>query len=150
MADEGKNTGKDVAVRVEHTPTTIAFGPASMIDLSGIPEAERAKMLAAYNNKVLDISATAQKMRVDVDALRATLGSLALTTNEAAQAGNSITITHTQDTSIGRTEIIMGNTDQARTGKLSRSQTGERDWTPYYVAGGLIALVIIAAVLGGR
>ncbi len=149
MADEDRNTGKDVAVRVDHTPTTIAFGPASTIDLSGISEAERAKMLVAYNNKVLDISATAQKMRVDVDALRATLGSLAMTTNEAAQAGNAITITHTQDTSIGRTEIIMGNTDQAKTGKLSRSQTGDKDWTPYYVGAGLIALVLIAAIMGG-
>lgn len=149
MADEDKSTGKVVSVRVEHAPTTIAFGPTPLIDLSGIPEAERAKMLTAYNNKVLDISATAQKMRVDVDALRATLGSLAMTTNEAAQAGNAITISHTQDTSIGRTEIIMGNTDQAKTGKLSRSQTGERDWTPYYVGGGLVALVIIAVVLGG-
>lgn len=149
MADEEKRSGKDVAVRIEHTPTTVAFGPSAMIDLSGIPEAERARMLEAYNNKVLDISAEAQKMRVDVDALRATLGSLATTTNETAQAGNAITITHTQDTSIGRTEIIMGNTDQAKTGKLSRSQSGERDLTPYYVAGGLVALVVIAALLGG-
>jgi hypothetical protein len=149
MTENDKEIGKGVVVRVEQTPTTIAFGPAPTIDLSGISEAERAKMLVAYNNKVLDISATAQKMRVDVDALRATLGSLAMTTNEAAQAGNAITITHTQDTSIGRTEIIMGNTDQAKTGKLSRSQTGDKDWTPYYVGAGLIALVLIAAIMGG-
>ena len=149
MAEDDKLTGKGISVRVEQTPTTVTFGRAPTIDLSGIPEAERSKMLAAYTNKVLDISAMAQKMSVDVDALRATLGSLAMTTNEAAEAGNAITITHTQDTSIGRTEIIMGNTDQAKIGKLSRSQSGEKDWTPYYIGAGLIALVLIAAIMGG-
>lgn len=148
MANEDKRSDQSVVARVEHAPTTVAFGPSAIIDLSGIPETERANMLEAYNNKVLDISAEAQKMRVDVDALRATLSSLAMTTNETSEAGNAITITHTQDTSIGRTEIIMGNTDQAKTGKLSRSQTGERDQTPYYVAVGLVALLVIAFFLG--
>lgn len=149
MSDQEDETGKEVAVRVEYTPAKVNFGPAPTIDLSGIPEKERAQMLADYNNKVLDVSAKAHQMKVDSDALRATLSSLSNTTNEAAQDGNSVTITHTQQTSIGRTEIIMGNTDQAKTGKLTRSQTGERDWTPYYIGGGLLALVLIAALLGG-
>ncbi|WP_157132159.1 hypothetical protein [Roseobacter sp. AzwK-3b] len=149
MSKEDKETARDVAVRVDHTPTTVNFGPTPTIDLAGIPEEQRAKMLADYNNKVLDVSAAAHQMRVDSDALRATLNSLSNTTNEAAQDGNSVTITHTQETSIGRTEVIMGNTDQAKTGKLTKSQTGERDLTPYYIGGGLLAMVLIAALLGG-
>lgn len=149
MSDEDEKISQNVAVRVDHTPTTVNFGPSQTIDLAGIPDKERAQMLADYNSKILDVSATAHRMKVDSDALRATLNSLSNTTNEAAQDGNSVTITHTQDTSIGRTEIIMGNTDQAKTGKLSRSQSGERDLTPYYIGGGLLALVLIAALLGG-
>jgi hypothetical protein len=38
----------------------------------------------------------------------------------------------------------MGNTDAAKTGKLTRSQTGERDWTPIYVIAGIVAVVVIA------
>ena len=149
MSNEGEETTKNVAVRVDHTPTAVNFGPTATIDLAGIPEEERSKMLADYNSKILDVSATAHRMKVDSDALRATLNSLSNTTNEAAQDGNSVTITHTNETSLGRTEIIMGNTDQAKTGKLTKSQTGERDLTPYYIGGGLLAMVLIAALLGG-
>ncbi|MEY8142999.1 hypothetical protein [Falsihalocynthiibacter sp. CO-5D18] len=150
MTNENEDKSRDVAVRVEHTPTKISFGPANEIDLTGIPDKERAQLLADYNKGVLDISVKAHDMKVDVDALHATLNSLSNTTNQAVKDGSSITITHTQDTSIGRTEIIMGNTDQAQTGRLARSQTGEKDWTPYYIFGGILALIIIVALFAGR
>jgi hypothetical protein len=35
-----------------------------------------------------------------------------------------VTITNTKDDSLGRTEMILGNTEAARAGKLSRSQQG--------------------------
>jgi len=41
----------------------------------------------------------------------------------------------------------MGNTEEAQSGKLSKSQTGEKDWTPYYIFGGILALIIIAALM---
>ena len=40
---------------------------------------------------------------------------------------NEITITNSKDDSIGRTEVIMGNTDEAAKGKLSRSAKGLPD-----------------------
>ncbi len=88
-------------------------------------------------------------MKVDVDALHATLSHLGGATHEAAKDGTSVTITHTQDTSIGRTEIIMGNTAEAQRGQLSRSQTGDTNWTPYYIFGGLAALVLVVVMLAG-
>ena len=69
------------------------------------------------------------------------------TTREISDRGDAVTITHTQTTKVGRTEIMMGNTEQAQSGKLSKSQTGEKDWTPYYIFGGILALVIIAALM---
>lgn len=139
----------NAVVRVSHQGTaTIPFGPATHIDLSSLSEIQRNALLADYNKGLLDVSKKAHELKVDVEALRATLGSLAITTRDLAQDNTSVTITHTQTTSLGRTEIIMGNTDQAKTGKFSRSQSGDRDMTPYYVAGGLVALVAIAAFLG--
>lgn len=44
----------------------------------------------------------------------------------------------------------MGNTDEARSGKLSKTQTGERDWNAYYIFAGIAALVLIAIVFAGR
>jgi hypothetical protein len=82
--------------------------------------------------------------------LKTTLETLANTTKEVSESGNSVTVSHTQTTKIGRTEIKMGNTDEARSGKLSKTQTGERDWTPYYVIAGIVAVVLIAFLFAGR
>ena len=125
-------------------PTTVSLSPSTSLDLSWLPEDQRAQLLTDYTKGMLDISKKAQELHVDVGALKASLGTLTDTTRTLAQDGNAVTVSHTQTTSIGRTEIIMGNTDSARVGKLTKSQTGERDWTPIYVIFGIIALVLIA------
>jgi hypothetical protein len=38
-----------------------------------------------------------------------------------------MTATHTQNTAIGRTEVVIGNTDRAASGKLSASAAGVPD-----------------------
>jgi len=95
------------------------------------------------------VSKKAQELHVDVAALKSTLGTLAATTNEVAQEGNSVTITHTQTSSIGRTDVIMGNSEHVQSGKLTRSARGDVDWTPYYYIIGAVlpALVIIIGLL---
>jgi hypothetical protein len=147
--DEGKQQ-KVAVVPTSEVPTAVPLGPTTSIDLSWLPEAERKALLTDYVKGALDISKKAQDLHVDVGALKNTLRTLADTTNEVAEAGNSVTITHTQNTSIGRTEIMMGNTEQAQSGKLSKSQTGMGDWTPYYVIGAIVALVFIVALLAHR
>jgi hypothetical protein len=97
---------------------------------------------------MLDISKRANELHVDAGVLKKTLDDLSDTTREVSDSGNAITITHTQTTKVGRTEVMMGNTQQAQSGKLSKSQSGERNWTPYYIFAGIIAAVLIAALLG--
>jgi len=131
-------------------PTTVPIGPTAAIDLSWLPENERKALMADYAKGVLDIAKKAQDMHVDVGALRSTLGTLGDTTKDIAASGAAVTVTHTQQSSIGRTEIIMGNTQQAHKGRLTKSQTGEKDYTFYYVVAGLIALVLVVMAIGGR
>lgn len=126
-------------------PTSVQLGPSSSLDLSWLPEDKRAELLADHAKGMLDLNKRAQELHVDVGALKATLATMTETTQQVSDDDNAVTLSHTQTTSVGRTEIMMGNTDKARSGKLSRSQTGERDWTPAYIIGGLIALVLIAA-----
>ncbi|GAA4815409.1 hypothetical protein GCM10023232_08920 [Sphingosinicella ginsenosidimutans] len=126
-------------------PTSVPLSPSTNLDLSWLPEAQRAALLADYTRGMLDLSQKAQELHVDVGALKSTLATLTETTKQVADAGNAVTVSHTQTSAIGRTEVIMGNTDNARSGKLSRSQTGERDWTPIYILVGIVALVLIAA-----
>lgn len=130
-------------------PTSVPISSNTSVDLSWMPEAQRAQLLAEYTRGALDIGRKAQELQVDVEVLRETLGNLTETTRRVAADGNSVTITHTQTTSVGRTEIIMGNTDNARSGKLSKTQTGEKDWTPMYIIAGLIAIVLIVKAIAG-
>lgn len=115
-----------------------------MLDLSHLSEQERKALLIDYTRGMLDVGRKASELNVDVATLRNTLDTFSQTALRAQEEGTSVTITHTQTTAIGRTEISMGNTDAAKTGKLTRSQTGERDWTPIYVIGGIVAVVVIA------
>lgn len=146
-----KSESKSLTTNTEalgQVPTTIPLGQSTQIDLSWMPEDQRRALLTDYAKGALDISKRAQELGIEVSVLRSTLGTLGETTKQVAQDGNSVTLTHVQNSQFGRTEVIMGNTDAATAGKLSRSQTGERDWTPYYVIAGIVALIVIAIALG--
>lgn len=128
-------------------PSTITLGKSASLDLSHLPEEVQVELQAEYAKGMIDLNKKAQELNIDEAALRNTLDDLNETTKQATDANASITVSHTQSSSIGRTEIIMGNTDQARKGKLTKSQTGETNWTPIYVVIGIIALLILAGLM---
>jgi len=143
MSDESR----DLAVPVqESAPTSISIGDSEVLDLSGMPQSERDELLRAYRKGVLDISQKAVEMRVDVEALRATLDSFANTTRATSEAGGSVTISHSQTTSDGKTEVVMGNTEKARSGKLDRPQSTDRTLLiviAFVAIGALIAAFVL-------
>jgi len=141
--DQNKNITKTSS----NVPTEINLGPSTSMDLSWLPENERKALLIDYTKGIMDISKKAQELHVDAVVLKRTLDDFSDTTREVSDSGNAVTITHSQTTKVGRTEVIMGNTEEAQSGKLSKSQTGEKDWTPYYIFGGILALIIIAALM---
>ena len=124
---------------------------AGELDISKLTEEQQTAIVLDYQRGLIDVRLRAASLGVDVTVLGETLRALAEQTQEiSATEGASVTITHTQDSSLGRTEIIMGNTDQAQRGRLTKSQSGERDWTPYYVIGGLIvAAIVVIAIFAG-
>lgn len=135
---------RDLTPSTPSVPTTISISPTAMLDLSHLSEQERKALLLDYTKGMLDVSRKANELNVDVSTLRNTLETFTGTARRAQEDGTSVTITHTQTTAIGRTEISMGNTDAARSGKLTKSQTGARDFTPFYIMGAIVAVVIIA------
>jgi hypothetical protein len=141
--DQNKNITKTSS----NVPTEINLGPSTSMDLSWLPENERKALLLDYSKGIMDISKKARELHVDAAVLKKTLDDFSDTTREVSDSGNAVTITHSQTTKVGRTEVIMGNTEEAQSGKLSKSQTGEKDWTPYYIFGGILALIIIAALM---
>ncbi len=141
--DQDKNiTTSNVGV-----PTEINLGPSASMDLSWLPEKERKALLIDYTKGIIDINKKAQELHIDANVLKKTLDDFSDTVRAVSDSGDAVTITHSQTTKIGRTEIMMGNTEEAQSGRLSKSQKGEKDWTPYYIFGGILALIIIAALL---
>jgi len=139
---QGEQSSDPLAAIVRRGPDN-----AGMLDVSLLTEEQQNALILDYQRGLIDIRLRAATLGVDVTTLGETLRKLAEQTKEISETeGASITVTHTQDSSLGRTEIIMGNTQQAQRGRLTRSQGGDRDWTPYYVIGGLIVLAI--AIIG--
>src|SRR5258708_4640773 len=111
MSDQ--NRGAPPALAPSGPPTSLALAAGHTVDLSFMPEGQRNALLAEYVQGQLDIAKKANELHVDVLALRNTLGTLAETTRQLSQDGNSVRVTHTQATAVGHTEIIMGNTETA-------------------------------------
>jgi len=136
---QSRNTG-------HKPPSVVNVGAITTVDLGFLPEGERNALMSDYARGVLDVAKKAHELHLDVEVLKSTLGNLARTTKEVSESGNSVTITHSQTTKIGRTEVKMGNTDEAKSGKLTSSQSGITDWNPYYIFAAIAAIVLIGFV----
>lgn len=118
-----------------------------MIDLGALSQEQQSQLVAEYTRGTLDIHKKAAQMHVDVDAFKNMLDVMSTKTRELSQQeGTSVTMQHTQETSVGRTEVIMGNTQQAASGRLTRTMAGERNLTWLYFVGGAIVLLILVSL----
>ena len=118
-----------------------------LLDLSGLDEeAKRALTLKAHEAKI-DIQKKAAEAQVDLQGTKINLDNLNDTVKESTREGTSITVTHTQTTSVGRTEVVMGNTERAASGKISRGGAGLEDNTIKILVGVGIIAIIVALIL---
>lgn len=121
---------------------SINLGKSEILDLSTLSEAEVSELKRQYATGMINVKKKAEELKVDVGALDALLGTFTDQASKAALSGISATIQHSQTTTAGRTEVIIGNTDKAASGKLSSSALGGQDKTIWIVA--IIAIAVIA------
>jgi hypothetical protein len=141
--------GRDV-MKTPNTGTVGPLGGIAAVDLSSLTDEERAALIKDYAKGVIEIDKKARELHVDAGGLKSTLSTLAQTAKDVSESGNAVTMTHTMDTKLGRTEVKIGNTEEAKSGKLTSTQTGDRNWTPYYIFAGIAALILIAFLFAGR
>ena len=127
--------------------TAIKLGDVSTIDTAGLTPEQVQALKMQHAQGLIDIQKKAHELKVDVAALGGGLNTMAQSTKDVSEAGNSVTISHSMSTSFGRTEVMMGNTDTASKGKLSRSQAGLKDMTMYYVVIAAVVVVVLALIL---
>ena len=133
---------------VSPVPTSVQPSPTNSLDLSWLPEDKLSELLIEHSRALLELKKKAHELHVDVCAPSVTLGTLADTAQRAAENEQAVTVSHRQTSNAGQTEILMGNSGKAPSGKLSKSQTGERDWTQIYAIAGIVVLIFIASAFG--
>jgi hypothetical protein len=137
---------------IQKAGQAIRFDPlnpgSNVMDLMAtLSQEQQNQLMTEYLRGTLDISKKAAAMHVDVNAFKNMLDVMATKTNELAQQeGTSVTMQHTQESTVGKTEVIMGNTEQAAKGRLTRTMAGERNLTWLYVVVGVVAVLILVSI----
>lgn len=126
---------------------SITFGATNVIDLTGIPEDQINELKRQHAMGLIDLKKKADDLKIDVGALSMSLGVFNDEAAKATQSNVSMTLTHTQTSSLGRTEVVIGNTPRAAAGKLSASATGATDKTLWVVGMLAVVAVIVALII---
>ena len=125
----------------------INLGSNSLIDLTGMPPEQVAELKRQYASGMIDLKKKAEELKIDNASLAMLLDSFNTEASKATQANVSMTATHAQTTAIGRTEVVIGNTDRAASGKLSASAAGVPDRLLWIVGIAAVAAVIVALII---
>ncbi len=144
-ADESEN--RNLPERRVDTKKSIVLGNIKEIPLEGLPEEVVVELKREYAKGMIDVNVLAVKYGVETQALAAALRNMSQETVNATRENTSITITRTQTDTLGKTEVIMGNTETAQKGKLTRSQSGLPDYTLAYIIAAVIIVIILALLL---
>lgn len=120
--------------------------PLSHRLMSTLSEAQRNTLAESYLRGQLDLERKSQEMARDVHMFGETIRQMAATTQAAAESGAAATVQHSHQWSIGKTEAIIGNTEQARSGRLTRTM-GDHVPGWMYVLGAIVILLLASMLL---
>ena len=134
-------------VKHETSPNDkITLGKTMELDLTGLSLSQQEELKRQHLSGMLRLNEKAQELGIESQALRAALDQMTETTAKATREDTAVTVTRTQNDTLGRTEIIMGNTEEARRGKLSRSQAGLQDYTIVYIIAAAVVIIVLAVI----
>ena len=125
---------------------TIQLGQQDTLDVTNLPSREQDALEVEANRRAIERDDRAQRLRQDLTVAAAQINTFTKAVSDTTAQNAAVTITNTKDDSLGRTEMIFGNTDAARSGKLSRSQQGFGDNPKFWLLLAVIAGVVIVLV----
>lgn len=151
MSSSEKATPKTGAlIETEETKQVIDLSTTNFLDVSGLDDQAKQQLQIKANEALIDLNKKAKEANIDIQGTKVNLDNLNDTVKDSTREGTSITVTHTQTTSVGRTEVVMGNTERAASGKISRSGAGlEDNTTKLLIGGGVIAIIVALIIANG-
>ena len=129
-------------------PDKIELTDPNSLSLEGLLPETKHELHKRVQEKKLELLERRAKSRIDAEAIRDRMSDTASVVKEATIDETHATVTGSYNDDLGRTEVIMGNTDTAQKGKLTRSQRGEKDNTLMYVGIAVGAIIILAIIFG--
>ncbi len=145
-SDEPTAKGNDL-VETEEKKQVIDLSNNTLLDVSEMSDEGKEYIMRKRAESQIELSQKAQEANIDIQGLKVNLDNLNNTVKEATREGTSTTFTHTQSTSVGRTEVVMGNTERAASGKISRSGAGLEDNSMKLLIGGGVIAIIVAIII---
>ena len=125
--------------------STAVLAVGGGIEVNGLQSNQISVLQKQHAKGLIEVQRKASELKVDIQALDQTLESLTTQARTANDAGVNITATHTQNTSLGQTEIIVGNTQRAASGKVAPLWPGIDN--PQVRTGLMIGGAVLAGVL---
>lgn len=119
------------------------------IEVNGLQANQVSVLQEQHAQGLIEVQRKASELKVDIQALDQTLESLTSQARTANDAGVNITATHTQNTTLGQTEIIVGNTQRAAAGKVAPLWSGldnNQLRTGLIVAGAVVVGALLTAL----
>ena len=147
MSSPRSDSEKSELVVVEGTRDILDLGSPNQLDLTDLSKEGRDLITQKALEAKIAISNKAQEAQIDIQGTKLQLDNLNAAVRDSSKDGTSITVTHTQTTSVGRTEVVMGNTEKAAAGKMSRSAAGLEDNTLKIVLAVVVGVVLLALFL---
>jgi hypothetical protein len=99
---------------VSHGSTNlISLGQSTQLDLTPLSEGERKEIAWRFAEGKIELAKKAGELAVENQAIAQRLDGMVDTVNRASDSGASATVTGAYNDTMGRTEIIMGNTETA-------------------------------------
>jgi hypothetical protein len=120
------------------------------LNVSNLDVRQIAELEQTHARNMVDLERKAGEAKIALGKTKGKLDTYSDIARKATQEGFSTTISNVLDDELGRTEIVIGNTDSAKNGKLSLFQRGSSLPMMALIAVALIAVVAIFALSGHR
>lgn len=148
MSDDNQNNELSKVSNEKNDTLSLNAGQLSSLNLEGMPEETKLELRKKHAEGLIELQAKAIESGLDTQAVEKRMGDIANNVAKATADQSAATVTGAYTDKMGRTEVIIGNTETAQKGKLTNSQKGQSDNTLLYICLVIGGIIILALILG--
>lgn len=134
-------------IQKKEQPNEITLDGGMTLNLDGLPEETVIELRKQQAEGMIELQKTMLEQGIQTKDIERRMSDIADNVAKASADQSAATVTGSYNDKLGRTEVIMGNTETAQKGKLTSSQQGRSDKTLLYVGLAIATVIILAIIL---